>query len=435
MPTEANSINSSSAGIVTNTGTGFTSSTVTQHGVVVGGASNAVTSTAVGSTGQVLQANSAADPTYSTATYPSTAGSSGNVLTSNGTNWTSAAPATSGTVTTVSVVSANGFAGTVANASSTPAITLSTTITGVLSGNGTAISGSAVTQYDVLVGGASNAISSVGPGSAGEVFLSNGNASNPAYSTTFTVADSTGSATLSSSQSGSAVQQAAINTSNTASSVAAFAAQIAGSTALGAYYNSNISGTSASNWSTGTLGADSNWYLHQGTGAFGSNPVIKATTTGYVTKPLTACFAAYVSATTAGVTGNGATYTVLFNTKIGDQGTNYATGTGIFTAPVAGYYLFTTNILMGSVTSTAGSCGLFLVTTSQTYQFTDTNLGLLVNGGGFSSFPPCSTIAKMSANDTAKIQVQLNGMAGNTATVVGNATVSGCSVFSGVLLC
>jgi hypothetical protein len=38
------------------------------------------------------------------------------------------------------VVSANGLAGTVANDSTTPAITLSTTVTGVLKGNGTAIS-------------------------------------------------------------------------------------------------------------------------------------------------------------------------------------------------------------------------------------------------------------------------------------------------------
>lgn len=45
-----------------------------------------------------------------------------------------------GTVTSVSVVSANGFAGSVANPTTTPAITLSTTITGVLKGNGTAIS-------------------------------------------------------------------------------------------------------------------------------------------------------------------------------------------------------------------------------------------------------------------------------------------------------
>jgi hypothetical protein len=45
-----------------------------------------------------------------------------------------------GTVTSVSVATANGFAGTVATATTTPAITLRTTITGLLKGNGTAIS-------------------------------------------------------------------------------------------------------------------------------------------------------------------------------------------------------------------------------------------------------------------------------------------------------
>ena len=46
----------------------------------------------------------------------------------------------SGTVTSVSVTSANGLSGTVANATTTPSITLSTNVTGVLKGNGTAIS-------------------------------------------------------------------------------------------------------------------------------------------------------------------------------------------------------------------------------------------------------------------------------------------------------
>jgi hypothetical protein len=45
-----------------------------------------------------------------------------------------------GGVTSASVVSANGFAGTVATATTTPAITLTTTVTGVIKGNGTAIS-------------------------------------------------------------------------------------------------------------------------------------------------------------------------------------------------------------------------------------------------------------------------------------------------------
>ena len=82
----------------------------------------------------VILGNGASAPTF---VAPST---SGNVLTSNGTTWASTAPATSGTVTSASVVSANGFAGTVATATTTPAITLTTSITGVLKGNGTAIS-------------------------------------------------------------------------------------------------------------------------------------------------------------------------------------------------------------------------------------------------------------------------------------------------------
>lgn len=65
--------------------------------------------------------------------------------------WDSAYSVTSaatGTVTSVSVVSANGFAGSVATATTTPAITVSTTITGVLKGNGTAVSAATVgTDY------------------------------------------------------------------------------------------------------------------------------------------------------------------------------------------------------------------------------------------------------------------------------------------------
>lgn len=46
----------------------------------------------------------------------------------------------SGTVTGVSVVTANGFSGTVANSTSTPAITLRTSVNGLVKGNGTALS-------------------------------------------------------------------------------------------------------------------------------------------------------------------------------------------------------------------------------------------------------------------------------------------------------
>ena len=75
----------------------------------------------------------------------------------------------SGTVTDVSVITANGLAGSVANSATTPAITLSTTITGLLKGNGTAISAaSSGTDYapptsgtSILYGNGSGGFSNV----------------------------------------------------------------------------------------------------------------------------------------------------------------------------------------------------------------------------------------------------------------------------------
>ena len=60
----------------------------------------------------------------------------------------------SGTVTDVSIVSANGLAGTVATSTSTPAITLSTTVTGLVKGNGTALSAATAGTDYVEPGGA-----------------------------------------------------------------------------------------------------------------------------------------------------------------------------------------------------------------------------------------------------------------------------------------
>jgi hypothetical protein len=71
----------------------------------------------------------------------------------------------SGTVTTVSVASANGLAGTVANASTSPSITLSTTVTGVLKGDGTTVS-AAVANTDYLTPPSGTALLKAGGGGA-----------------------------------------------------------------------------------------------------------------------------------------------------------------------------------------------------------------------------------------------------------------------------
>ena len=94
-------------------------------------------------------------------------------ITINGTPISLGGSTSVGTVTSVSVTSANGFSGTVATSTSTPAITISTSITGILKGNGTAIS-AAVSGTDyapatsgsaILYGNGSGGFSSVTIGS------------------------------------------------------------------------------------------------------------------------------------------------------------------------------------------------------------------------------------------------------------------------------
>jgi hypothetical protein len=101
--------------------------------------------------GQLLIGNSTGN-TLTKATL--TAGSGITVTNSAGGITIASTGGGSGTVTSTSVVSANGFAGTVANATTTPAITLSTSITGVLKGDGTALSAATAGTDYVVPGGA-----------------------------------------------------------------------------------------------------------------------------------------------------------------------------------------------------------------------------------------------------------------------------------------
>lgn len=112
------------------------------------------TSVSLGGTVTISTASNLDSLTDVTITTPT----SGQVLKYNGSQWINDADATAGgagvgTVTSVSVTSANGFTGTVATASSTPAITITTSITGVLKGNGTAVSAAtAGTDYQAPIG-------------------------------------------------------------------------------------------------------------------------------------------------------------------------------------------------------------------------------------------------------------------------------------------
>jgi hypothetical protein len=100
-----------------------------------------------GGTGQITA------PLAINALLPAQALNTGKVLTTNGSvaSW---ATNGSGTVTTVSVASANGFTGTVATATTTPVITMETSIIGVVKGDGTSLSAAVAGTDYVVPGGA-----------------------------------------------------------------------------------------------------------------------------------------------------------------------------------------------------------------------------------------------------------------------------------------
>jgi hypothetical protein len=158
------------------TGNTLTKSTLTAgSGVTITNGAGSVTISATGSGGTVT-AVTATSPVQSTGgttpviSMPAATSTTNGYLTS--TDWTTFNNKGSGTVTAVSVASANGFAGT-SSGGATPALTLSTTVTGLLKGNGTAVSAAASgTDYapatsgtSILYGNGSGGFSNVTVGS------------------------------------------------------------------------------------------------------------------------------------------------------------------------------------------------------------------------------------------------------------------------------
>jgi hypothetical protein len=177
-------------------------------GVAAGATANAGTVTSVSGTAPIVVATGTTTPAISI--DPATTSAAGSMSAADKAKLDGVAPgatANAGTVTSASVVTANGLAGSVATATTTPAITMSTTVTGILKGDGTAISAAAAGDFPtlnqsttgtaanvtgtvavanggtgattlsanaVLLGNGTSALQTVAPGATGNVLTSNG---------------------------------------------------------------------------------------------------------------------------------------------------------------------------------------------------------------------------------------------------------------------
>lgn len=168
---------------VTDGGTNATS--FTAYGVVCGGTTSTGTLqslSSLGTTGQLLTSNGTGVlPSFQTYTGSSSVVTLGTITsgTWNGSIITGTYGGT-GVNNGIKTITLGGNLVTSGSSSLTLTTTGTTNVT--LPTSGTLVAGT-VTQYNVLVGGASSTIASIGPGTAGQVLQSGGSSANPAYST------------------------------------------------------------------------------------------------------------------------------------------------------------------------------------------------------------------------------------------------------------
>jgi hypothetical protein len=119
----------------------------------------------------------------------------------------------------------------------------------------------------------------------------------------------------------------------------------------------------------------------------------------------------------------------LFNNKIFETGTNFNTGTGLYTVPKAGLWLFTASIYVTGVSSTMDTLVVSISTTSNTYN------NILTRAAGSTLdfvMPSVTALCAMGASDAAGVVVKLSGGAGNTADIFGTSDIY--TFFQGVLI-
>lgn len=144
------------------------------------------------------------------------------------------------------------------------------------------------------------------------------------------------------------------------------------------------------------------------------------TTGGVNTNSSQPSFFAYLSATQSNVTGNGATYQIIFDTVLLDKAANYDNTTGTFTASVTGLYAISYKMVYSNATSLMiiGASSLSIPPTASVYSF---NAFVAQDGNAFGTVTQTGYFP-LTSGDTVSVTVNILGGVANDVDIAGDGT-------------
>lgn len=192
-------------------------------------------------------------------------------------------------------------------------------------------------------------------------------------------------------------------------------------------------GGAAKTVTLGSTNSSSSLALRYGTGdmtiASATGTVMSLLDTGEVTMPLQPAFLATLTNTVTDVTGDGTTYTIIYDTEIYDQSADFNLATSVFTAPVTGRYHFAVGTFFQEIGALHTDGRTSLDTSNRIYSLSRSNYAAMQTSGFMSLGNNC--YADMDAADTASTSTLISG---STKTVDILGAASAATYFSGCLV-
>lgn len=160
-------------------------------------------------------------------------------------------------------------------------------------------------------------------------------------------------------------------------------------------------------YSLGIDNSDSDCLAITNDSSFAGTNYWKMTSAGERTMPLQPYVLATRVTPTANATGDGTNVTVVYDTEIADQNSDYNIGTNVFTSPVTGKYLFTGGVSLNGILSTHTTGDFVLLGSNRNLRGASIS-PFACGSTGTSLVFPYAIPLDMDAGDTANFRVTVS---------------------------